>query len=215
VDTPHGKNLIGAFHPPQAVFADPALLATLPDAPYHEGLAEAVKHAAIASPAHWEWIAANTRAILDRDPEALARLITDSVAIKADVVATDERERGRRAILNAGHTWGHAIEHASDYQLPHGHAVAIGLIREARLGEALGITENGTAERLADLLARLQLPTEAPIPLSRERIAAALGHDKKNARGEVRTVLLKRIGEVARTRQGDWTHPVSGDAFQA
>jgi 3-dehydroquinate synthase len=137
------------------------------------------------------------------------------VAIKAEIVAGDEREEGRRAILNAGHTWGHAVEHASDYQLPHGHAVAIGLVREARLGESRGVTEPGTADRLAALLGRLHLPTELPIPLSRERIAGALGHDKKNVHGEVRTVLLRKVGEVARTRDGRWTHPVSADAFQA
>jgi 3-dehydroquinate synthase len=215
VDTPLGKNLIGAFHPPRAVFADPELLGTLPDAPFLEGLAEAVKHAAVASAAHWEWLARHADSILAREPQALATLIADSVAIKAEIVAGDEREEGRRAILNAGHTWGHAVEHASDYQLPHGHAVAIGLVREARLGESRGVTEPGTADRLAALLGRLHLPTELPIPLSRERIAGALGHDKKNVHGEVRTVLLRKVGEVARTRDGRWTHPVSADAFQA
>jgi 3-dehydroquinate synthase len=208
LDTSHGKNLVGAFHPPLAVFADTALLSTLPDAHFIAGLAEAVKHAAIASATHWQWLTSHADEILARDPGALDRLIADSARIKAEVVSADERETGHRAILNAGHTLGHAIEHASEYRLPHGHAVAIGLLLETRLGERLGVTEAGTARGIERLLSQLQLPTAVPILLPRERIAGALTHDKKNRDGNVRTVLLRRIGEVARGAAGDWTHQV-------
>lgn len=212
VDTAHGKNLVGAFHPPRAVFADPAMLATLPQSVFVAGLAEAVKHAAIASVENWGWLDAHAEAILAREGSALDRLLADAVALKADVVSADEHEQGRRAILNAGHTLGHALEHASGYALSHGHAVALGLLGEARLGERLGTTAAGTAARIETMLARLQLPTVAPI-LRREALLAALAHDKKNRAGLVRTVLLHDIGAVARPAGGGWTHPVPPEAL--
>ncbi|HZB28493.1 MAG TPA: 3-dehydroquinate synthase family protein, partial [Gemmatimonadales bacterium] len=122
VDTPHGKNLIGAFHPPHAVIADPSTLATLPDRAYRAGLAEAVKHGLIADQAYFEWMEAETAALDTRDLGVVTRLIRRSIEIKAEVVGRDERESGRRAILNAGHTVAHALEQASNYELPHGEA---------------------------------------------------------------------------------------------
>lgn len=213
VDTRHGKNLVGAFHQPRAVFADPAFLATLPREHLTHGLAEAVKHAAIASLPHWERLEREAEHLLARDLATLEAVIAESVAIKADVVRRDERESGLRAILNFGHTVGHALEHASDYRLPHGAAVALGLIGEARVGEFLGITASGTVDRIAALLSRLELPVTMPILVDHDRIAKAARQDKKNTDGQVRTVLLSRLGEVARTPEGGWTHPVDLDTL--
>ncbi|HET7427516.1 MAG TPA: 3-dehydroquinate synthase, partial [Gemmatimonadales bacterium] len=127
VDTPHGKNLIGAFHPPAAVVADPRVLATLPERDFRGGMAEAVKHGLIADADYFAWMEREADALLRRDEAALTRLVRRSVEIKAEVVSADERESGRRAILNAGHTVAHALEHATGYALPHGEAVALGL----------------------------------------------------------------------------------------
>ncbi len=154
VDTSAGKNLVGAFHPPLAVCCDPTLLRTLPDRPFREGLAEAVKHALITDASYGQWIEAHRDAIARRDLDALTTLIDRSVAIKAEVVMEDEHEQGRRASLNAGHTIAHALEQVSHYELPHGEAVAIGLVLESRLGEAMGITAPGDVGPCGRLAAR-------------------------------------------------------------
>ncbi|HMH57204.1 MAG TPA: 3-dehydroquinate synthase, partial [Gemmatimonadales bacterium] len=138
VDTPQGKNLVGAFHPPAAVIADPRTLATLADRDYRAGLAEAVKHGLVADRAYFEWMETNAPALMSRSLDTLTRLIRRSVEIKAEVVSGDEHELGRRAILNAGHTVAHALEQVSDYELPHGEAVALGLVVECELAEQLG-----------------------------------------------------------------------------
>jgi 3-dehydroquinate synthase len=208
VDTIHGKNLVGAFHHPSAVIIDPTLLDTLPQHVFVDGLAEAVKHAAIASASHWEWLERHAGAILAHDPVRLTELVRESVSIKAEVVADDEREHGRRSVLNAGHTVAHGLELATDYEITHGAAVAIGLVSETRHGEATGITETGTTARIIKLLASLGLPTEFPGQLDRQRFHDALQHDKKNRDGRVHCSLIARIGEVARSPDGGWTHAV-------
>ncbi len=210
IDTPHGKNLIGAFHPPVAVVADPALLTTLATTTYREGLAEAVKHAAIADAEQWRWLEDNAAAILERDVDVVAELVRRSVAIKARVVETDEHEQGERASLNAGHTVAHAIEQATDFAVPHGHAVAIGLITETRLAEQLGVAASGTADRITTLLARFGLPTTPPRALDPARLTAALQLDKKNRDGTIRAALLADIGRIARSGEGGWTHEIDG-----
>jgi 3-dehydroquinate synthase len=143
VDTPEGKNLIGAFHPPAAVLADPRALATLPERDYRSGMAEAVKHGLIADAGYFAWMERDAEALIRRDEAALTRLVRRSVEIKAEVVSGDELEAGRRAILNAGHTVAHALERATDYGLPHGEAVALGLVAECALAEALGVAPAG------------------------------------------------------------------------
>lgn len=208
VDTLHGKNLVGAFHHPSGVIIDPGLLATLPERVFLEGLAEAVKHAAIASASHWAWLEQHVAELLGHDPTRLAELVRESVAIKSEVVAEDEQEHGRRSTLNAGHTVAHGLELATDFLLSHGEAVSIGLVSESRHGETLGITAPGTALRLAQLLTVIGLPTAMPPQLSRQRFLDALQHDKKNRDGRVHCALLARIGEVARAPDGTWTHAV-------
>jgi 3-dehydroquinate synthase len=196
VDTPHGKNLIGAFHPPAAVIVDPRVLATLPEREFRSGLAEAVKHGLIADRAYFDWIVASAAAIGARDPDTLAQLVRRSVEIKAAVVSEDERETGRRAILNAGHTIAHALEQASGYALAHGEAVAIGLVTECRLAESLGLAEPGIAAAVAGLLERLGLPTALP-GFSPDRLLEAMAADKKNRGARIRFALPVSIGAMA------------------
>jgi 3-dehydroquinate synthase len=196
VDTPHGKNLIGAFHPPAAVVADPLALATLPEREFRAGLAEAVKHGVIADRAYFEWIGREANRIAARDPATLARLVRRSVEIKAQVVSEDEREAGRRAILNAGHTVAHALEQASGYALPHGEAVAIGLATECRLAESLGLAAAGTAEAVVSLLTQLQLPAALP-GLPADHLLAAMARDKKNRGSRIRFALPVTVGAMA------------------
>jgi 3-dehydroquinate synthase len=204
VDTRYGKNLVGAFHQPRAVVADIGLLATLPDAHLRAGLAEAVKHGAVADRAHLSHIEQNHHALLDRDVEALTAVVTASVRVKAAVVAGDEWESGRRAILNFGHTVAHALEKVADYTLLHGEAVAIGMPIEARLGETLGLTEPGTAAALEDVLRGLGLPVSPPAQAA-ERVVEAMAHDKKARGGTVRFAFLKRLGQAAVGDEGSWT----------
>ncbi|HXE57098.1 MAG TPA: 3-dehydroquinate synthase [Gemmatimonadales bacterium] len=213
VDTPAGKNLVGAFHPPALVVADPYTLLSLPDAEYRAGLAEAVKHALVADAAYFEWIEAEAGRIVAREPAALGALVRRSVEIKAAVVSEDEREQGRRATLNAGHTVAHALEQVTDYATSHGEAVAVGLVVECGLGERLGVTEPGTAARVRALLARLGLGTDRP-PLAGEAMLAAMTRDKKNRRGEIRLALPRGVGRM-HEGDGTWTLPVAPAALRA
>ena len=196
VNTPAGKNLVGAFYPPTAVVADPQVLTTLPDPAYRGGLAEAVKHGFIADAEYFTWIETNVPSLLNREPLTLTHLIQRSVEIKAQVVGTDEREEGRRAILNAGHTVAHALERVSGYRLPHGDAVAVGLVAEAVLSEQLGVAPAGVSERLKLLLNRLGLPIRYSGPLDRNALLAAMSSDKKNRASKLRFALAAEIGRM-------------------
>ncbi len=207
VDTAAGKNLVGAFHPPSEVICDPALLASLPERNYREGLAEAVKHAATLDQRYGEWIASHASAIAARDQEALETLIRRSLELKAEVVSEDEREGDQRAVLNAGHTVAHALERATDYAIPHGEAVAIGLVLETRVAERMGIAAAGTADRIAALAADVGLPTAAPPNLDRARVLDAMRADKKNRDGLVHAALLARFGAMAHNGER-WVFPL-------
>ena len=186
-----GKNLIGAFHQPQAVLIDTATLDTLPDRELKAGLAEVIKHGAICDAGFFAWLETNMEALLQRDPEALAHAIHRSCEIKAEVVAADEREAGRRAILNFGHTFGHAIEHCQGYgEWLHGEAVAAGMVMAAKLS---GLSDNDT-ERLTSLIASADLPVKPP-PIAADNWDRAMGLDKKVQGKRLRFVLLGAIGE--------------------
>ena len=205
VDVRAGKNLVGAFHPPTLVVADPEVLATLPTRERSEGLVEAFKHGAILDRAYFESLVGATEALLAAEPEAVRRAVLRSVELKSRVVSEDELESGLRQILNFGHTVGHALEAASDYALGHGSAVALGMVVEAEVGERMGVTEPGTADRLRAAVTRLLGGWPATgVP---ERAVEVLSTDKKNRRGRVRCVLLGRIGEVD-PGEG-WTHEVA------
>ena len=199
VNHPGGKNLIGAFHQPAAVIADTDTLATLPDRQLRAGLAEIIKYGCIADPALFAWLENNVHRILARDADALTHAIARSCRIKAAIVARDEREANVRAILNFGHTFGHAIEAATAYErYLHGEAVAIGMLIAADLSLRLGMIEPSVLHRIGALLAAAGLPTAAP------RIGAAAARDlmkmdKKVLAGAVRLVLLPALGAAAVT----------------
>ncbi len=207
VDTAHGKNLIGAFHQPRAVVADVTTLSELPPVHFAAGMAEALKHGAIADREYVDWIERDRQAILARDTEALVELVRRSVQIKAAVVAEDERETGKRAILNFGHTVAHAIEAASGYEVLHGEAVAMGMVAEAELGTRIGVTEAGTSEALREALISFNLPIDPP-KKSPAHLLEAMQRDKKVRAGSVRFALLKRVGEPARRNTDNWTFEV-------
>lgn len=204
VDTPAGKNLVGAFHQPRAVVADIAVLATLAERHLRAGCAEILKHGAIADRAHFDRALALREALVRRVPGALEEIVAASVAIKATVVAEDEREGGKRAILNAGHTVAHALEAVSGYAALHGEAVGLGLVIEAALGEALGVTRPGTREALTAALEAMGLPRrlEEAAPGA---VLDAMLRDKKNRRRSVRFAFLRQVGEAARSEAGEWT----------
>ncbi len=209
IDIPAGKNLVGAFHPPAAVWCDPAMLDTLPLRSFREGLVEAIKHGAIADEDYWNWLGDNVTAIMERDHATLARLVYISVEIKAKVVESDELESGRRAILNAGHTIGHAIEQVTGYDIPHGEAVSIGLVEETAAAEAMGIAEAGSAERIRTMLELFGLPVELPSSIDRAAVRSAMATDKKNVAGAVHASLIARIGSAAiDPATGSWTFPL-------
>lgn len=187
-----GKNLIGAFHQPQLVLIDTDTLKTLPERELHAGLAEVIKHGAIADADFFAWLEANMSGLLRGDAELLADAIQRSCEIKAAVVAEDEREHGKRALLNFGHTFGHAIENVLGYgEWLHGEAVAAGMVMAAALSEL----EGSQLERLKAILAAVDLPL-APPPIGAARMAAAMQLDKKIRSKELRFVLLKQLGEA-------------------
>jgi 3-dehydroquinate synthase len=213
VDTADGKNLVGAFHPPVAVVADPLTLRTLDERAFRSGLAEAVKHALVADEGHLAWIDANAAPLLRRDLDRLTALIRRSIEIKTVIVESDEREEGRRALLNAGHTLAHAIEQASGYGVLHGEAVAIGLVLEAAIGEATGATEPGTRSRIEATLQRLGLPVALPSGIAAEALLAAVGRDKKNRAGVPGFAFIESPGRPA-APEGQWVTPVHSELLQ-
>jgi len=194
-----GKNLIGAFHQPRAVLIDTDTLKTLSDRELKAGLAEVIKYGAVVDAEFFAWLEDNIEALISRDPEALADAIQRCCQLKAAIVAEDEREGGRRAILNFGHTFGHAIERCQGYgEWLHGEAVAAGMVMAARLGAC----DEGVARRIETLLERAGLPTKPPaIPASDLR--AAMGMDKKVQRKQLRFVLLRTLGEAFVTSDYD------------
>lgn len=208
VDSPAGKNLIGAFHPPRLVVSDPETLDTLPDEEFRSGLAEAVKHGAIADTDYLGWLETEAPDILRRDPQVLESLLLRSIEIKAEFVSGDEREAGARAALNFGHTIGHALERLTGFDIPHGHAVSIGMVAEARLGEAIQVTQAGTAAALVAALDTLKLPTALPGEIGIADLARAARSDKKAVEGQVRYTLLSAAGRIAKNGE-EWTHPVA------
>ena len=191
-----GKNLVGAFHQPRAVFIDTTTLATLPGREYAAGLAEVVKYGAIGDADFFAWLEANADALEARDGDALAEAIGFSCRYKAGVVARDEREQGERALLNFGHTFGHALEAERGYgDLLHGEAVAIGMVLAARLSAALRRAPAEDADRLARLLSRFGLPV-APPRADADALLARMRLDKKNVSGRLRLILWRGIGKA-------------------
>ncbi len=201
INHPRAKNIIGAFHQPAGVWIDTKSLETLPPRELRCGLAEVVKYGVILDEEFFGFVEANAEAILALDPAAIRRIVARSCELKADVVSKDEREEtGLRAVLNFGHTIGHAIEAVAGYggEFQHGEAVAAGMVAECRLAERLGWIGADLTERLVHLLGRLGLPTAAK-GLDVDAMVEAMGRDKKNRGGKVRFVLPRKLGQVELT----------------
>ncbi len=196
-----GKNLIGAFYQPLCVVADTETLATLDKREYRAGLAEVFKYGLILDPGFFDWLELALPALLRREPEALAKAITRSCEIKADIVARDETEQGVRALLNLGHTFGHAIEAVHGYgRWLHGEAVAAGMVMAAQFSARIGSLPGAAVPRIEALIEAAGLPTRPP-PLPHERFVAALHRDKKVQAGQLRLVLLDDIGAARLTAE--------------
>ena len=198
IDHRLGKNLVGAFHQPIAVVSDTSALGTLPEREFRAGLAEVVKHAAIADARLFSFLEKNEALILERDEGVMERIVATNCRIKARVVEQDERESGLRQILNYGHTLGHAVEALAGYssELLHGEAVSIGMSAASRISCAMGRCGSGDVDRLTSLLDRFGLPTRMAEPPKLAVLKRLLASDKKTRRGSPRFVLMRRIGEV-------------------
>ena len=194
INHPLGKNMIGAFYQPQAVIADTTSLNTLPARELSAGLSEVIKHGAIIDAPFFDWIEANIAKLVAKDPQALAYAIKRSCEIKADVVRQDEREGGLRAILNFGHTFGHAIEAGMGYGVwLHGEAVGCGMVMAADLSHRLGYIDAQSRDRIVAVVKAAGLPTTAP-DLGTERWLELMEVDKKNEGGQIKFILLKPLG---------------------
>ena len=202
IDTPRGKNLVGAFHQPRLVLADLDMLSTLSDREMRAGYAEVVKYGLLGDFAFFGWLEANAAAVLAREPQALAHAVARSVEMKAEIVAEDEKEQGRRALLNLGHTFGHALEAETGYgeALLHGEAVAAGQALAFRFSAAQGLCRRQEAERAAAAIAAAGLPTrldEIPgHPFDAERLVRHMAQDKKAEAGRLTFVLTRALGEA-------------------
>ncbi|MBP5509430.1 MAG: 3-dehydroquinate synthase [Kiritimatiellae bacterium] len=193
-DLPEGKNLIGAFHPPRAVLADTATLATLPPEELRCGYAEAIKHAVIADPGLLDALPSPAD-FAARSPN-VAPFVARAMAVKIRYIQSDPLEKGLRAALNLGHTIGHGIEKATDFRVKHGEGVAIGTVYEAKLAEAMGLAKPGLAQTIAKAFRRVGLPVELPVGINLAAVKEAMTHDKKKAGGIVRFALPAALGDV-------------------
>jgi len=197
IDHAAGKNLIGAFHQPAAVYIDPEALRTLPPEEFRSGLAEVIKIAAALDAPFFVQLERNAARIRKENTPLLTRIIETAVALKASVVEKDERETGLRRILNLGHTVGHALESSSGFALRHGEAVAIGMVCEAKIALELGLLARAECQRLEALLEASGLPVAPPRRINERAFLASMSLDKKGVAEGNRFVLLRRIGESA------------------
>lgn len=203
INHPLGKNMIGAFWQPSAVLADIGTLSTLPERELAAGMAEVIKHGAIADEKYFDWIEANIDALNARDTAALSYAVQRSCEIKAQVVASDEREQGLRATLNFGHTFGHAIEAGLGYgEWLHGEAVGCGMVMAADLSARLGFIEEALVSRIKALVTAARLPVKGP-DLGEDRYIDLMRVDKKAEGGDIRFVLLNRLGQAFMTSVPD------------
>ncbi len=202
IDTPRGKNLVGAFHQPRLVLADQTVLSTLPDREMRAGYAEIIKYGLLGDRVFFEWLEMNVAAVLARDPEALAHAVARSVEMKAEIVAEEEKEQGRRALLNLGHTFGHALESETGYgdALLHGEAVGVGMALAFRFSARLGLANGQDAERASRAIAASGLPTrlrDVPgHPFDAGRLVMHMGQDKKAEAGRLTFILARALGDA-------------------
>lgn len=191
-----GKNLIGAFHQPQAVLINIATLQTLPPREFNAGIGEAIKYAGINQPEFYHWLHDNRLAIKQQDQDAMQHLIAECCRFKAEIVRDDEKEQGVRALLNLGHTFGHAIENVSDYHYLHGEAVAMGLVMAADLSVRLDHAQSGLKEQFIELIEAFELPYVLPNEYTTEQLLQAMRLDKKVQSGQHRLILMRGMGEA-------------------
>ena len=202
IDTPRGKNLIGAFHQPRLVLADLDILATLPAREMACGYAEIIKYGLLGDFAFFEWLEANVKAVLERDTAALVKAVGRSVEMKAEIVAEDEKEAGRRALLNLGHTFGHAVEAEMGFGdgLKHGEAVGLGMAQAFRFSVRQGLCSTQDAVRAEAAIKAAGLPTRLgdirPAPFDADALVAHCGQDKKAQGGTLTFVLVRAIGDA-------------------
>lgn len=197
VDIPEGKNMIGSFHQPKAVFIDPSWLKTLPKKEWSNGLAEIVKYGIIYDKEFFSYLEDNQKKLLKNpNGELYADIIKKCCEIKAEVVAQDEKESGLRAILNYGHTFGHAVELLSNFKLPHGSGVGYGMALAGRLAVKRGELSVEENQRIESLLEQLKLPIEAPFKLKSKEVLAAMKGDKKAELGKIKLIMPNAIGQV-------------------
>lgn len=196
VDIPEGKNLVGAFYQPEAVYIDPDVLNTLPSKEYINGMAEVIKHGIIRDADYFQMLDQKYDQVMALDPDVLRELIYVSCRIKSAVVAEDEKESNIRRILNFGHTIGHAVESASDFEIAHGFAVGIGMVAAARISVLKGLLGNEKLAAMISMIKRYGLPTEVPEDLDRNRIKSYLLTDKKRIDSKTSFILATDIGEV-------------------
>jgi len=193
-----GKNMIGAFHQPRCVIADTRTLATLPDSELRAGLAEVIKYGLIVDAEFYSWLEDNLPALLRRESDALTYAIKRSCEIKAEIVASDEKERGRRALLNLGHTFGHAIEAVTGYgQWLHGEAVATGMVMAMDLSHRLGWLNNNQYQSAKALIQAAELPIKPPVQMTPELFLNSMLRDKKTRDGHLNLILMHAIGEAS------------------
>ena len=220
VDTPVGKNLVGAFHNPSAVVIDPELLDTLPHDVLRSGFAEMIKHGVIADAPYFDAVLQFAGAVRDHGASApnfaatITTLITGSARIKADVVAEDTREGGLRQILNFGHTIAHAVERVLNFELLHGDAVAMGMVAEARIAESIGLAREGLSMAIADAVERAGLPSRLPAGISLDDLIASTHGDKKARGGSARYSLPRGIGEME-AAEGNWAVAVTDEVVKS
>jgi 3-dehydroquinate synthase len=207
VNHPLGKNMIGAFYQPRCVIADTSTLNTLDDRQLSAGIAEVIKYGLIRDPEFFDWLENNIEKLLSRDSDALALAVERSCQNKAEVVAADEKEGGQRALLNLGHTFGHAIETGTGYGTwLHGEGVASGMLMAADLSHRLGWLTSKDLDRIKELLIKSRLPVQAPAEISTERFIELMSVDKKVLAGKLRLVLLKGIGQSLVTEDFEHQH---------
>jgi len=194
VDLPQGKNLLGTFYQPRAVFADLNFLSTLPDKEFNNGLAEVIKYGIIEDDKMFKLLEENMAAVKSKDPAYLLKIIETCCRIKKSIVEIDEREQGLRRILNFGHTLGHALEAVSEYALSHGEGVALGMIAAAKLSAKMHYLPEGESARIEHVIVQAGLPSKIPFSFASDVVIARLKMDKKKKDDVIHFVLIKKIG---------------------
>lgn len=196
VNTPHGKNLIGTLHAPKAVLIDPNTLKTLPQLELRNGFAEMIKHGLITNKDHFQHIEENADKLLSLESTELQKAIYDSCQIKNVIVKQDAADTGKRNLLNFGHTIGHALENISDYTIPHGEAVAIGMLAKSHIAMQQGIIDENSFQRIKNILFKFSLPLKLPKKYTAEALLKSMILDKKSRNGTPRLVMIDGIGSA-------------------